>query len=58
MKVKTKQNKNLAKYPEISSLYDSKLCISLAKKNDLLSLYKSGCTSTEFHTHNEVFSTD
>ena len=50
----------MTKDPEISSLYDSKLCISLAMgmKNDLLSLYKSGCISTEFHPYNEIFSTD
>ena len=32
MNVKTKQNQTWQKDPEISSLYDSKLCISLAMK--------------------------
>ena len=37
-------------------MYDSKLCVSLAKKNELLSLYKSGCISIEFHPYYEALS--
>ena len=46
------------KGPEISSLYDSKLYVSWAKKNDLLSLCKSGCISEEHHPYYEALVCD
>ena len=55
MKIKKRQ-----KRPEISSLYESKLCVSQAKKNDLhvLSLGKSGCIPEEHHPYYETLVSD
>ena len=48
---------NEANRPVNKPMYDSKICVSLAKKNELLSLYKSGCFSIESHPYYEALST-
>ena len=48
---------NVANRPINKHMYDSELCVSLAKKNELLSLYKSSCISIEFHPYYEALST-
>ena len=56
--MKVKNPKRGKKGPEISSLYDSKLCVSQAKKNDLLSLCESCCIPEEHHPYYEALVCD